>query len=266
MKQPQKLMLPRRTLDVSAYAGRGAADTDCATLLTEPSIIVDEATQQVMLVYLVPIAEDTRVLVDALRHVRVGWHHRTNGMRSRARVVGYQPRNPRHNPYCSSAALATEDPAGHAVVCSFASVVARYYQQYGPAVYAAHEATAASVLPEWRLEGTAFTSGIVNRDNPLPYHYDAGNFKGGWSGMLGFKRGVRGGHLAVPEYDVALEIGDKSLLLFDGQGLLHGVTPFWRARGGYRDTIVYYSLQQMWQCLPPEQEVARVQRLRLERG
>ncbi len=64
--------------------------------------------------------------------------------------------------------------------------------------------------------------------------------------------------MAVPEYDIGLEVADQSLTLFDGQALLHGVTPFRRSGPqGYRFTVVYYSLQQMWQCLPPGEEAKR---------
>jgi hypothetical protein len=144
-------------------------------------------------------------------------------------------------------------------------VVARYYAQYGPRVYARHAKLARSVLPEWTLEGTAFTSGITSRDNPptLPLRYR--RFRNVWSIMLSFKRGVRGGYLSVPEYDLCFEIADRSLLMFDGQGLVHGVTPFWIRPGGHRYILVYYSAQQMWRCLPPGEELARIRRHQAER-
>jgi len=72
-----------------------------------------------------------------------------------------------------------------------------------------------------------------------------------WSNMLGFKRHCEGGYLAVPEYDLALEIADNSLSMFDGQNLLHGVTPMrLTSDGAHRFTIVFYSLKGVWQCLP----------------
>ena len=43
--------------------------------------------------------------------------------------------------------------------------------------------------------------------------------------MLGIKKWITGGHLVIPEYDVALEISDGSMCLFDGQAHIHGVTP-----------------------------------------
>jgi len=265
MNEPRIMRLSRRTLDLPAYQNRQARPDDYRRLITEPTIVVDAETEQVQLVYLAPIADDTHVLVDVLRHTDIPQTVRMSGLASDARVFGYRQRNPQRNPDCAPAALAADDPAGHAVICAFAGVVANYYQHYGPVVFARHADKAKHVLPAWTLEGGPFTSGIVNRDSALAYHFDTGNFRGVWSGMLGFKRDVTGGYLAVPEYDLGLEVADGSLTLFDGQGLLHGVTPFVKTSPqGYRYTIVYYSLEQMWKCLPPGEEAKRIRRLRRE--
>src|SRR6185369_973882 len=148
----------------------------------------------------------------------------------------------------------------------------KYYEQWNPTGYKSHCEAVQKVLPQYRLHGTPFTSGIINDNNPLAYHYDSGNFKGVWSAMFGFKRHVEGGHLSVPELvdtdnrALGFEIADKSLLLFDGQGLLHGVTPIRKTRAeARRFTVVFYSLQQMWKCEPVESEVQRIRRIRTER-
>jgi hypothetical protein len=257
MNEPHTIQLSARQVDPRAYQGRYAQEGDYSRLITAPTVGVDAATGEVVLVYLAPLAVDTHVLVDVLRHMDVPLTDRMSGMVSRARVFGYRPRNPIRNPDCAPAALSGEDPTGHAVVCAFAEIVAGYYREYAPALYARHQQAAQSVLPQWTLEGTAFTSGIVNRDGQLPYHYDSGNFKGVWSGMLGFRRNVQGGYLSIPGYDLGFAIADRSLLLFDGQAVLHGVTPMTVGAGGYRFTVVYYSLEQMWQCLPPGEEAQR---------
>jgi hypothetical protein len=126
--------------------------------------------------------------------------------------------------------------------------------------------TAEKVQPDYRMAGTAFTSGIANDNNPLWYHFDTGNYPGVWSGMLTLRQGVEGGYLSMPEWDVGLRVADKSLLLFDGQGLLHGVTPITKtSETGRRFTVVYYSLKGMWKCLPPKAELERIRRVRTER-
>src|SRR5258708_12073727 len=244
--EPRVFKLRRRAIELSRYKGRGAQDNDFTTLITEPTTVYDEEEQAVTMVYLAPIAEDTQVLVDVLGHISIGPGARPGGMRPRSRAIGYQPRLAIHQDYCAAASLVAEDPQAHAIVCAYAAVVARYYARYGPTVYAHHAQEAAKVLPDWTLEGTAFTSGIVNRDNPLPYHFDSGNFTGVWSNMLGFKRGVSGGPLSLPGYDLGFEGADKSLLLFYGEGLLHGVAPLRRRRGGPPFTLLYFSPTRRW--------------------
>jgi hypothetical protein len=81
--------------------------------------------------------------------------------------------------------------------------------------------------------------------------------------MLGFKKDIEGGHLTIPELDLAFDIGDQSLLLFDGQSLLHGVTPFRRTTdAAMRYTVVFYSLEGMWRCEPPGEELKHFNRAR----
>ncbi len=64
---------------------------------------------------------------------------------------------------------------------------------------------------------------------------------------------------------MALEIANDSVLLFDGQDILHGVTPFTVSDDGYRYTVVYYSLQRMWDCLTITDELARIRNLKTQR-
>jgi hypothetical protein len=112
------------------------------------------------------------------------------------------------------------------------------------------------VLDDWKIGDTPFTSGIINKNNQLPYHFDAGNVKNVWSNMVVFKKDVTGGCLACPELGITFELKDNSVLMFDGQNILHGVTPFNKTSpNGYRYSIVYYSLLPMWNCLPPKEEI-----------
>ena len=84
--------------------------------------------------------------------------------------------------------------------------------------------------------------------------------------MAVFKHDVEGGYLCLPEYRVAVECKNNSLFIFDGQSILHGVTPIRRlTTEGYRYSIVYYTLQQMANCLPPEEELNRIRKNKTER-
>ena len=86
--------------------------------------------------------------------------------------------------------------------------------------------------------------------------------------MVAFKSNTKGGYLSIPEYDIGLEIANNSILLFNGQKILHGVTPFkLLSKNAYRYSIVYYTLQQMWKCEPITKELARIkdERTKLEK-
>ena len=118
----------------------------------------------------------------------------------------------------------------------------------------------------WKLGETVFTSGIVNKNNQINYHFDTGNFTEVFSAMLAFKNDMVGGHLVLPQYDLALEIADGSLTLFDGQKALHGVTPIhYKSDRSYRFTMVYYSLKNMWHCLEIDDELARIRNVKTVR-
>lgn len=266
-QEPMVLHVRRRGLDIAGYHARHASEGDYSSLITEPTLLFDDDEQAVTLAYLDVEQEDTTALVGALRRLDVQPLTRTGGMPSYSRTFGYHPRNALRNNFCGPHSLAKDDPAAHALLVSYAAVVAGAYARSNPLLFERHTKLARAVRAEWLLEGGPFTSGIVNRDSPLPYHYDTGNFAGVWSGMLGFKRDIVGGYLAVPAYDLALEVADGSLTLFDGQGLLHGVTPFAKTSPrAYRFTVVYYSLEQMWKCLPPREEIARIQHIRRQRS
>lgn len=267
MKPPAMLRMERRGVNKDDYARRSPREEDVSELIVDPALIFDEADGELMIVYLV-LDDDATAVVEALNRIKFPETTRTTGMRQRSRTFGNQPRNLPRRDFCTAANLSREDPDAHAVIASYANRVSGYYRDYNPERFARHEKTTTKVLDEWRLEGSPFTSGIINKNNPLMYHLDAGNFKDVWSNMLVFKRGVTGGHLALPELDIAFALPNNSLLMFDGQKLIHGVTPIGLADehgGSWRYSIVFYSLQQMWSCLPLGEEVKRFRTRRLAR-
>ena len=152
--------------------------------------------------------------------------------------------------------MALDHPQEHAAICNMAPFIDQQYKKFFPEVHAKHREAATTVREQWTLPNSVFTSGIVNHNNPLRYHFDSGNFSQVCSAMIGFRHKTQGGYLACPELGISFEIGDCSLILFDGQKLLHGVTPIKRmAEDAFRYTIVYYSLRDMWHCKTVQDEV-----------
>lgn len=257
----------RRKLSPEEYQKRAAQPSDYVSAVDGGALVYEGDKLMVAVVDLHDKAAQLEPVRRALKAIKFRTDYRTSGLLVTSRTFGYQPRNTLRRDFCSVASLANDMPREHALIAGAASIVADEYARVNPLLYARHsDITEAKVLQQYRLGGTPFTSGIANDNNPLWYHHDRGNFKDVWSGMLVFRSGVEGGVLSLPEYSLGLELPDLSLLLFDGQGLLHGVTPITKTRpDGHRFSVVYYSMQGMWSCLTPAEEVKRIQKLRTER-
>lgn len=256
------LSASKRTIDLDLFRRRRASLSDCSRMIAEDAVVTVEGKP--VLAYYHRIDADFSKLRSALDSIK--YHEgfratKNNPMYTRARTFGYAPRLEIRNQPCRKASLGREQPLEHSVLLDAAELAYKCYKDSFPDRASSHAELATKVLPDYRIGETPFTSGIVNANNPLPYHFDRGNFRGVNSAMLGFKRDIEGGHLTIPELDLAFDIGDQSLLLFDGQSLLHGVTPFRRmSDSAMRYTIVFYSLEGMWRCEPPGEEVKHFNR------
>lgn len=266
------LRLEKQPIDPMDYRRRLASEDDCTIRIEEPCIVYIGDSVEPAIVYLElgndpEMAPELLAALEQLQQVKYPTKNRTNGMISTSKTFGYQPRKIVHGKEaCHAAAMTHEFPFASSALCALAGRVASFYERFNPAAYARHLETVAKVLPQWKIGGSPFTSGIVNKNNQLPYHYDAGNFKGVWSNMLCFKGDMIGGNLSCPEIDVCFVLKDNSLIMFDGQGLLHGVTPFRKKRPqGYRYTAAFYSLADMWMCLEPGEEIREAAKRRRQR-
>jgi hypothetical protein len=122
------------------------------------------------------------------------------------------------------------------------------------------------VLPDWRLtEASLWTSGVINKESSLPYHRDGNNFDA-WSVMPVVRRGVRGGHLHLPEFDMVVPCRDGYSVMFYGKRIVHGVTPMAKTMpDAYRVSVVYYALRGLKNCHTYAEETAYAARRRTER-
>lgn len=255
----------KKDVDFKDFIKRSAKEEDYDTLITEPTIITENG--EVKIIYDV-LDFDTAEVVKTLQRVKYQQGKRSRGLVSTSRIFGYRPRNEMRQDFCSSTSLATEQPKEHEIICSLASKLEGYYEKYNQPGYEKHkELSAEKVKNEWRINGSScFTSGIINKNNPLKYHHDTGNFNDVFSLMIVFKGGVEGGYLACPEYGLGFALPNNSILLFDGQSILHGVTPIkYTSPVGYRYSVVYYTLKRMWQCLTINEEIARIRQAKTVR-
>lgn len=255
------LEIQPREIDLEMYKKRSALEDDVENLITEDTIITTNGEPVIMYCKL---QENLDALRWAVKSIRYETGPRTLGLISQSRIFGYRPRITVRHDYCNPTSLATEAPKEHFIITEFAENLTKYYQNNFPEIYEKHHNIVEErILPDWKIDNSIFTSGIVNKNNPLKYHFDAGNFKGVLSNMVAFKKNMVGGRLIIPAYNIKLEIADGSLCIFDGQSILHGVSPFEPAKineENYRYTIVYYTLEQMWKCEPFGSELKRIRK------
>jgi len=260
----KKIELTPKEIDLKAYRSRSAFEQDAKKLI-DFDCLITQGGKPVILYKKLDI--DTSELRKAVRSIQYATSTRTNGLKTTSAIFGYRPRVAVRNDYCTATAMATNDKRNHGIIAGFATQLTEYYEKYFPEIFEMHhQVVGQRVKDEWTIPGTPFTSGIVNKNNPLKYHHDKGNFKGVLSNMIVFKRDVRGGHLACPEFDLKFECADNTLVIFNGQNILHGVTPIkYLTKQAYRYSTVYYSLEQMWKCDSVDEELIRIRELKLKR-
>ena len=247
------------------FVKRPALRKDFKTLIAESCILKHDG--MVIGVYLV-LPKISNRLLKAIKRIDIGGRNkRSGGIRSESRVFGNSPRDTMRKDYCSSAMLAHDFHYEHEMICSYGAELAKHYKKHCPEMYNYHNDLAQQkVKPNWIIKDSPFTSGIINKNSALNYHFDTGNFQDVYSNMLAFKKDIGGGYLSLPEFDVGLEIANNSVLFFDGQKILHGVTKIkYKSPNAYRYTLVYYTLKRMWQCLEPKEELDRIKQVKTDR-
>jgi len=262
--EPERIDVERRGVALAEYKKRSAVEDDYDRLITNDCALYEDG--KLILLYITP-TESLEWVRDVCNRIPYSLQSRTGGMVTTSRVFGFEPRKALRKDFCSATKLAGEFPREHTALMDAGKLIAQYYSDLNPSLYCYHDAMSEKNLnAQYRVDGMPFTSGIVNKNNPLKYHFDAGNYKAVWSGMITLKDGIEGGHLALPEFGLGIELKDSTFFMFDGQGILHGVTPIRRQRvDAMRYTIVYYSLKQMWKCETVTDELLRIRKRRTER-
>lgn len=264
MEKLKEIQIFKKPIDYKDYVQRSALESDYDTLIDESCILVENG--QIKLIYKkLDLDEDD--MIEALKKIKYNTTERSGGLKTTSRIFGFAPRVAMRNDFCHEASLAEESPKEHKIVCDYARKVEELYRVESPDTYDQHKKISDEKIKEdYRIQDTVFTSGIINKNNPLKYHFDSGNFTKVYSCMLGFKYNVEGGYLALPEYGVGLKIANNSATIFDGQSILHGVTPIkMLSPDAYRYTVVYYSLKNIWNCLPLDEELARIRNVKMRR-
>ncbi|WP_457635828.1 hypothetical protein [Persephonella sp.] len=250
--------------EIKHRAKTSVLDSDFDLVVKDECILKEDG--KIIGVY-IKLKEDTSDIIKVLKKIKYEKGKRLRGLTSTSRIFGFRPRLTIRADYCSATSLAIEMPKEHAIICKYAKIVDEMYRKFLPKEYKKHRKIIdENVLKEYQIEGTVFTSGIINENNQLHHHFDNGNFKNTMNAMMTFKHQVEGGYLVLPEYRVALAVDNSTFSIFNAQSILHGVSKFQlKNNNSFRYTMVFYSLNQMKNCLPPAEEIARVRRKKTER-
>lgn len=232
-----------------------------------PTTMFRDAETGEPIMVIAPFPGDIGEYRRALRATSFGKAPRSTGLINEITNFGFTCRRPVLKRIgCGVSTLARDEPGLHSVYERAAAPLYEQMRQLLPDQAQSTEEAASEVGPDWKLAGTPFTSGIINRTSSLIYHFDRNNFADAWSMMVVVRRDVRGGHLHLPEYDLTVACRDAEVFYFQGSAILHGVTPISLRPGGYRYSSVYYSVRDMRHCLPPEEEYARAKKQRTEQA
>lgn len=268
-------MIDYETITVNRVATKEEANTLIGDTVPwrEPSfkgpvVARDGDTGELVAAHLpVPCAPELRRAVRALDYAKF---NRANGYGSRSRTFGFAPRRPVFGrEACAMSDTALNHADAESVLRTAADECANLLAEIAPEVIDEDREATSAILEEWRIgESKLWTSGVINHTAQLPYHRDTYNFPA-YSAMPVLRRGMEGGHLHLPEYDLVIPCQDSYAAFFKGYKLVHGVTPFRKrknARGdGYRFSVVFYALQGMKDCYTAAEETRYGRRKRTER-
>lgn len=273
----ERLVLRRREHDVTKRTWVDPPGRD-AMVLDGDVALVDAESGEVVAFSMValPVAADT--LARMFR--RVAWHAPVNKRNKAAnearlsgivvshRTFGFSYPQPLRRRYgCGGSTFDAEYPEASDVLLDAAIQMDELFAEVAPREHRrSTDLVEDLIAPCWRLGDTPWTSGIINNNASLPYHQDSGNIKGSWSAMLGARKSCDGGWLHLVDYDVWLTIPNGSVTIFDGQSIMHGVSPFRLTHpSGHRFTCVWYAKRLIGKCADsPEAEVLRAQQAATE--
>jgi hypothetical protein len=256
----------QKTKKAVDYNKKTPQDTDYSTLIAQDTELSDEQGNLLAIYGKLPLTA-TADMRQACLTTKYAKGSRTDGLISESVIFGFMCRNATRmqNNICRATGLLKDQRHSFLTFSNGAALASKLLQEANPEQFKTQVDYIREHIKDcWILEGGAFTSGIVNQNNPLMYHYDAGNVKNAWSVMVVFKGKSEGGRLILPEYDLAFEMEDNTYLAFSGANTLHGVSPIRKKSSGYRYSIVWYPLDQMRHCLSMNEEIQRLRKLRVE--
>ena len=233
--------------EADALIGQEVPDVDAN--VDGERVFIDASTDEPVLAYC-KLPYDLVSYRRAVRGIQFSSILRGSGTRNSSRTFGMAARNViLRREGCRPASIHRDQPEECSVLLEVARVLGDHLKAIAPSIHERDREIVSVVHEDWRIvPGSLWTSGNVNLSSALPYHRDRANFET-WSGMPVLRRGMRGGRLDVPEYGVTLPCRDGWVVYFNGNKLVHGVTPMKPLdEDAYRYSVVHYALRGMKDC------------------
>ena len=172
---------------------------------------------------------------------------RVNGLGVSNDILGFMPRNPTRCNWCRATASSKKNPKNFGAAVKYAEMIDSLYD-------CEHDN---NVLNDWLLGSSRFSTLNINKNFAIKYHRDSGNIKSQKSNVFICRKNATGGRLVIPHANIAFEQKNGALIIFDGHSIVHGVTPIEIHSGGYRSSLVLYTMLEMKNCLSPVDESKR---------
>lgn len=172
-------------------------------------------------------------------------------------VIGFFERTVRM-PYAHACAWNLKSPEKFQQLMPLVNEVDQLYKEHVPKKWREQRRIADATPADYLIGKSSFTTLTVNKNFRTSCHKDVGDLPEGFSCMTVIKQGAfNGGHLVLPNYRIAAELGTGDLILFDPHEF-HGNTQIIPLTKNYvRCSIVYYFREMLQYCKPPKQELAR---------
>jgi Oxygenase domain of the 2OGFeDO superfamily len=182
--------------------------------------------------------------------VPIGWEVNSS-------IVGYFERTVRM-PYARPASWNRDDPVAFARLFPALQQASEYFRKLVPDRYKIQNKYVEKTNPAWVIPGTVFTTLTINKNFRTACHLDAGDLESGFSNMWVIKQGaVKGGHLVLPNYRVAVKLDNLDLVLFDAHEWHGNTSIILGSKDAVRCSVVCYYRTKMVDCGSPKEELRR---------
>lgn len=174
-------------------------------------------------------------------------------------IAGYFDRGA-HLDFCRKTAFNKKHIEKFNKAMPLIETVDKCFKELVPGRYKKQKEMIMATDPNYRIADTAFTTITINKDYRTAYHYDDGDYPMGFGNLVAYCRDIEPMYLVLPKYGIAVHLDTNDLLLVDVHEL-HGNTEFIpNGPNPIRLSFVMYYRENMWKCLPPEEELKRIQR------